>query len=133
MPEHYRFSYGWDLGSSIAHSESGALLRCLRVLRRRGQHPGQLSYLIYRTYDHRDYVLGTLCHGKSGRLIFFPGLKHRDALWWTSEAQGQLERSAITDHITIEADRKSGHVKFFETSGSEAGRLPNFTPVSPAK
>jgi len=133
MPGHYQFSYEWDLGSGILYSGSSALLRCLRVLHRRGQHPGQLCYLIYRTYDHRDYVLGTLCHAKSGRLIFFPGLQERDALWWTSGTKGQLEQGAITDHITIEADRKSGHVKFLEASGSEAGRLPNFTPVSPAK
>jgi len=133
MPEHYQFSYEWDLGSGILYSESSALLRCLRVLHRRGQHPGQLSYLIYRTYEDRDYVLGTLCHARSGRLIFFPGLQERDPLWWTSGVPGRLQQGAITDHITIEADRKNGHVKFVKDSGNEAGRLPSFTPVSPAK
>lgn len=78
-----------------------------------GKPTGKINYIFYRHTDGQCFNLGSLCHTKGKRILFFPGFQARDLLWLVNK-KGDYKKFNLLDftidHFTLEKDFKKLHL-----------------------
>lgn len=108
-------------------TESSCLMRPFLRLFRTGKPPGKINYIFYRHIDKSAYNLGSLCYSEGGRILFFPGFKAKDLLWFLNK-KGDFKKFKLSDffvdHFTLESDFKKMHLTLLKKNRTSGKQYP---------
>lgn len=118
-------------GVGTQSSKLSGLARPYNRLLEEGHQIGRMNHIFFEDPTGQSFLLGSICHTFTGRVLFFPGLNERVAVWIYSEKNGLLKlvKDQFIDHITLEKNHDLWHVRTFRQNGALDYRWPDYKTI----